>query len=252
VSTTEVALVTGAASGIGRAIAEALAAQGTPVALADRDAAGLRAVAATLCVPVQTYELDLTDAARVEQVIEQVERTFGAIRWLALAAGILRLGSASEVSERAFFECFDVNAGGVFRVAQAVARRMRARREGSIVAVASNAARTPRLDMAAYAASKAAAVSYVKSLALELAADGVRCNVVSPGSTDTPMQRALWQDDSGAARVIAGDLARHRLGIPLGRIAEPADVAAAVTFLLSDAARQITMQELVVDGGATF
>src|SRR5690606_32681922 len=120
------------------------------------------------------------------------------------------------------------------------------------VVVASNAARTPRLDMAAYAASKAAAVMFTKCLGLEVAQHGIRCNVVSPGSTDTPMQRALWSDQRGPEQVVAGDLARYRLGIPLGRIATPHDIASAVVFLLSSEARQITMQELCVDGGATL
>jgi 2,3-dihydro-2,3-dihydroxybenzoate dehydrogenase len=80
----------------------------------------------------------------------------------------------------------------------------------------------------------------------------VRCNIVSPGSTDTPMQRALWSSTSGAQQVIAGNLERFRLGIPLGRIASPEDVASAVMYLLSDQARQITLQDLCVDGGATL
>ncbi|MCW5220405.1 SDR family oxidoreductase [Verminephrobacter aporrectodeae subsp. tuberculatae] len=88
---------------------------------------------------------------------------------------------------------------------------------------------------------------------MELASLGIRCNVVSPGSTDTPMQRALWDgDDAAAARVVAGSLEQFRTGIPLGRIAEAADIAAAVLFLCSDGARHITMHNLCVDGGAAL
>ncbi|NEE57327.1 SDR family oxidoreductase, partial [Streptomyces sp. SID8455] len=91
-----------------------------------------------------------------------------------------------------------------------------------------------------------------KCLGLELARSGVRCNVVAPGSTDTAMQRALWTDPGAEARVIDGDPSTYRTGIPLGRIAEPADIADAVAFLASDRARHITLQELYVDGGATL
>jgi 2,3-dihydro-2,3-dihydroxybenzoate dehydrogenase len=106
------------------------------------------------------------------------------------------------------------------------------------------------VGMAAYAASKAAAVAYTRCLGLEVAAAGVRCNVVSPGSTDTPMLRGLWHCEADRSATVDGDLGRHRLGIPLRRVADPTDIAAAVVFLLSDAARQITLHELTVDGGA--
>lgn len=106
--------------------------------------------------------------------------------------------------------------------------------------------------MAAYAASKAAAAMFTKCLGLELARSGVRCNVVAPGSTDTPMQRALWNGPDAEQRVIDGDPSTYRTGIPLGRIADPADIAETVAFLASDRARHITMQELYVDGGATL
>jgi 2,3-dihydro-2,3-dihydroxybenzoate dehydrogenase len=106
--------------------------------------------------------------------------------------------------------------------------------------------------MAAYGASKAASASFTRSLGLELAPHGIRCNVVCPGSTDTEMQRALWADDDGERRTIAGDPATFKAGIPLGRIAQPEDVAEAVRFLVSDRARHITMHDLYVDGGATL
>lgn len=93
---------------------------------------------------------------------------------------------------------------------------------------------------------------FTKCLGLELARSGVRCNIVAPGSTDTAMQRALWTDPGAEARVIDGDPSTYRTGIPLGRIAEPADIADAVAFLASDRARHITLQELYVDGGATL
>ncbi len=106
--------------------------------------------------------------------------------------------------------------------------------------------------MAAYGASKAAMASLSHNAALELAPYGVRCNVVSPGSTDTPMLRGMWQDEHGAAGTIAGKPEAFRLGIPLGKLATPADVAGAVLYLASDLAGHVTMQDIVVDGGATL
>lgn len=257
------AVVTGAASGIGFAVARALARQGSAVAMCDRDAERLKRavdeVAAHAARPVRAYPLDVRERAAVQATIERVEQELGAVDALASVAGVLHLGTAvpnaegrRALGEGAWNDSLATNATGLFHLAQAIVPRMVARRRGAIVTVASNAARTPRLDMAAYAASKAAAVMFTKCLGLELAQYGIRCNVVSPGSTDTPMQRALWSDENGPARVIAGDLARYRLGIPLGRIATPDDIANVVVFLLSPAARQITLQDVCVDGGATL
>jgi 2,3-dihydro-2,3-dihydroxybenzoate dehydrogenase len=106
--------------------------------------------------------------------------------------------------------------------------------------------------MSAYAASKAAAVAFTRCLGLEVARYGIRCNVVAPGSTDTPMLHSMWRDETGRARTIGGQLETYRVGIPLGRLARPSDVADAVAFLLSDQAAQITMHTLTVDGGATL
>jgi 2,3-dihydro-2,3-dihydroxybenzoate dehydrogenase len=106
--------------------------------------------------------------------------------------------------------------------------------------------------MGAYSASKAAAIAFTKTLALELAKYSIRCNVVSPGSTDTAMLRTLAGSADPAVGAIAGDAANFRVGIPLGKIARPSDVADSVLFLLSDNANHITMQELFVDGGAAL
>jgi 2,3-dihydro-2,3-dihydroxybenzoate dehydrogenase len=108
------------------------------------------------------------------------------------------------------------------------------------------------MHMAAYCASKAASALFTKCLGLELAEFGVRCNVVSPGSTDTPMLHSMWTDDSGADATLDGSLSAYRVGIPLGKLARPEDVAHAVAFLASDAAGHITMHDLCVDGGAAL
>ncbi|PRH78606.1 2,3-dihydro-2,3-dihydroxybenzoate dehydrogenase [Streptomyces solincola] len=258
--TGKVALVTGAAQGIGEAVVHALAGRGAAVAAADRSAA-VHDTASAVTEKFRhdpaggsatAYRLDVTDARAVAETVERVEAELGPVDLLVNVAGILRTGPVAEMTDEDWSQVLAVNTTGVFHVSRAVTATMTARGSGSVVTVASNAAGVPRAGMAAYAASKAAAVMFTKCLGLEVAPHGVRCNVVCPGSTDTPMQRSLWEAPEAEHRVIAGDLASYRTGIPLGRIADPADVADAVVFLASDQARHITMQDLYVDGGATL
>ncbi|MFG3281359.1 2,3-dihydro-2,3-dihydroxybenzoate dehydrogenase [Streptomyces sp. NPDC048111] len=247
-----IALVTGAAQGIGAAVATALAAEGAHVVATDRAAPGDAPGVTENGGTVTGRAMDVTDRSSVDTTVDWIERELGPLDVLVNVAGILRPGPAAELGDQDWADTFAVNTTGVFHTCRAVAPHLTARGAGAIVTVGSNAAGVPRSGMAAYAASKAAAAMFTKCLGLELAGSGVRCNVVAPGSTDTPMQRALWTDDTAPARVIAGDLDTYRTGIPLRRIAEPRDIADAVVFLASDRARHITMQELYVDGGATL
>jgi 2,3-dihydro-2,3-dihydroxybenzoate dehydrogenase len=253
--TDSVALVTGAAAGIGAAVARALATDGARVALVDVNAAGLDQLAAELTAAghrAVAYPTDVRDSEAVQSVVKRVEHELGPIAILANVAGILRVGPVVELSDEDWTEVFAVNTTGVFNVSRAVAQRMVTRGAGAIVTVGSNAAGVPRTHMAAYAASKAASAAFTKSLGLELARSGIRCNVVAPGSTDTDMQRALWRNGDGASAAIDGSPETFRVGIPLGRLASPADIADAVVFLASDRARHITLHELTVDGGAAL
>ncbi|WP_018681618.1 2,3-dihydro-2,3-dihydroxybenzoate dehydrogenase [Actinokineospora enzanensis] len=250
-----IAIVTGAAGGIGAVIARALGECGVLPAVVDRDAERLDAVVGELArdgIKARAFPCDVGAADAVEALVAAVEEELGPVRYLVNAAGVLRLGPIVELTAADWVSTFAVNAAGVFLVSQAVARRMVARRAGAIVTVASNAADVPRVGMGAYGASKAAATMFTKTLGLELAAAGIRCNVVAPGSTDSPMLRGMWNGPGGRAATIDGDQAAYRVGIPLRRIAEPRDVADAVLFLLGDAAAHITMHELVVDGGAAL
>ncbi|WP_066928512.1 2,3-dihydro-2,3-dihydroxybenzoate dehydrogenase [Streptomyces sp. NBRC 110611] len=268
------ALVTGAGRGIGEAVVAALVERGARVLATDLDPGGIDALAAKYGDSGETgtkgraeqekygdqvtvRSLDVTDAAAVEALIAEAEDTLGPLDIAVNVAGILRCSDVVDLTDEDWAAVFAVNTTGVFHVSRSAARRMADRGRGSIVTVASNAAGIPRAGMSAYAASKAAAVMFTKCLGLEVGSRGVRCNTVCPGSTRTEMQRAMWAaaglpDEEGARRVIEGDPATHRTGIPLGRIADPADVADAVAFLVSDRARHITLHDLYVDGGATL
>jgi len=254
----KVVIVTGAASGIGRATALRLARDGARLGLLDVEEAGLArvaeevaAVAAAGTGDVVAQRADVARRTEVLAAVDAVAARFGPVDGLATAAGILRPGGLREVDPADWERHLAVNTTGVLHCLQAVEPHLR---DGAaIVVVSSNAARVPRTGMIAYAASKAATSALARCAGLELAARGIRCNVVEPGSTDTPMQRDLWPDAaSGAATAVDGDPASFRVGIPLGRLADPDDVAAGVCFLLSDDARHLTLQRLGVDGGASL
>ena len=248
-----VALVTGAAGGIGSCVVRRLAREGATVAAADlrRDAA--RCLAAEVGPAARAYELDVADGARVEAVVAAVEAELGPIGVLVAAAGLL--GGAARLLDQSAADwerVFSVNALGTFLCARAVAARMAPRRRGVIVTVASSSASTLRVGQGAYGASKAAAQYVTNCLGLELARDGIRCVVVNPGTTETAMVTGRWRGPADRRRLVEGDGAAYRVGVPLGRLAAPADVAEVVVFLASDAAAHITCASIAVDGGASL
>ncbi len=253
--TSRTVLVTGAAGGIGAAVARLLAERGDTVAAVDLDPRRLAEVVSKLTadgLAVHARPADVTSSAAVEALVDGVERELGPVEALVNTAGVLRLGAAHGLDERDWDATFAVNARGVFLMSRAVVRRMIPRGRGALVTVTSNAAGTARTGMAAYAASKAAATAYTKCLGLEVARHNIRCNVVAPGSTDTPMLRGMHTDGAAAAVCVTGSPDAYKVGIPLGKVARPRDIAHAVGYLLSDEAGHVTMQTLTVDGGATL
>lgn len=278
----DIVLVTGAARGIGRAIASRLATEPAGgiadtvgaagaagsgrgrsatervLVLADVDGDAVAATAAELSASVVTHavNVDVGDEEQVSAAFAEIARRFGPVSRLAHAAGTLSTGAVIDTTAREWDRVFAVNARGAYLVAREAGRQLRisTASDRALVMVASNAVGVPRAGMGAYAASKAAMAALVRCLGLELAPEGIRCNTVCPGSTDTEMQRAFWRDgpEHGHRAVLDGDLGAFRVGIPLGRIADPGDIAEAVAFLLSPAARHITMHDLYVDGGATL
>lgn len=247
-----IAFVTGAGGGIGWAVVRLLVEEGARVVATDSDPALLASIAEEFGAGVRTELLDIRSTEAVEAVVARIEVEEGPIDLGASIAGVLSWQTVVETSDDEWDRVFDINTKGVFRLGRALARRMQPRRRGALVTVASNAAGVPRHAMAAYAASKAAAAMFTRCLGLELAPHGIRCNIVAPGSTLTPMQTGMWADESGATQVIAGAPEIFKAGIPLGKLATPEDVAEAVVFLLSARAGHITMSDLYVDGGATL
>lgn len=196
--------VTGAGRGIGCAIAQTFASRGARVIGIDvAFQEGSDAFRHEVC--------DVADPDAVESLCRRVLAEHGTPNVLVHAAGVLRLGGIAELTCDDWHSCLAVNAGGAFNLLRVLAPLFRERGSGSIVAVASNAGHVPRIGMAAYGASKAALASLVRSVGLELAPHGVRCNLVSPGSTDTAMLHGMWPEAvQGRQQTLAGDPGKSR------------------------------------------
>ncbi|AJB01242.2 2,3-dihydro-2,3-dihydroxybenzoate dehydrogenase [Salmonella enterica] len=237
--------VTGAGKGIGYATALAFVDAGARVIGFDREFT-------QESYPFATEVMDVADAAQVAQVCQRVLQKTPRLDVLVNAAGILRIGATDALSVDDWQQTFAVNVGGAFNLFSQTMAQFRRQQGGAIVTVASDAAHTPRIGMSAYGASKAALKSLALTVGLELAGCGVRCNVVSPGSTDTDMQRTLWVSEDAEQQRIRGFGEQFKLGIPLGKIARPQEIANTILFLASDLASHITLQDIVVDGGSTL
>ncbi|QRZ14194.1 SDR family oxidoreductase [Paracoccus methylovorus] len=244
------AIVSGAAGGIGQAVVRALLDAGAKVVATDTE----EALAANSVAGAENRPLDVRDDQAAEALVAEVEAAHGPLGLGVHAAGVLAIGPLLELAPEEWDRVLGINATGTFNVTRAFGRAMARNGGGAIAAVSSNAAGIPRMNMGVYAASKAAATMLIRCLGLELAGHGVRCNIVAPGSTLTPMQTGMWAEDGGAGErsVIEGNLEAYRTGIPLKKLATPEDIASAVMFLLSDQAGHVTMADLYVDGGGTL
>ncbi|WP_245165998.1 GolD/DthD family dehydrogenase [Curtobacterium flaccumfaciens] len=258
------AVVTGGASGIGNAIARALAARGARVAVVDVRADGAMTAAADLptsAAPVTTgpdaatdgagaatglhagFACDVTDADSVTRTVADVVRHFGGVDVLVNCAGIAALAPAEDLTAETWAATIDVNLTGTFRVAQAVGRHMLDAGYGRIVNIASQAAHVGIDGHAAYCASKAGVIGLTTVLALEWGGRGVTVNTVSPTVVLTDLGRAAWANENGI---------RHQDEIPTGRFATPGEIAAAVLFLAGESSAMVNGADLRVDGGFTI
>lgn len=233
------ALVTGSTRGIGRAIAESLAAAGARVAVVGRDQARAAEAAAAIGSGARGFAADVSDPASVVALVEAVEKEFGQIDILVNNAGLTRDNILFRIKDEDWDTVLDANLRGAFVAIRAVARGMIKRRWGRIINIASVVGITGNKGQANYAASKAGLIGLTKSVAKELGSRNVLVNAVAPGFIETDMTAAMTPE---ARAGLAGQ-------IPLERLGTPQDIAGVVTFLASDQAGYITGQTLVVDGG---
>lgn len=233
----KVAIVTGAASGIGRATADALAAHGVRVTAVDIDATRLGTLAS--CA---TAVADLSDPMQCERVVDAVLAREGRLDILVNAAAILRRVPIAAVDPDLWDEVMDANLLSQFALCRAAVRPMRRQKSGRIVNISSTAAFNGGANASSvYAISKGGVLALTKSLARQLAADGVMVNAVCPGGIDTPMGRYGFTEDSWAAHFQAN--------VPLRRAGRPEEIAGAILFLAGDWASYLTGHTLDVEGG---
>jgi 3-oxoacyl-[acyl-carrier protein] reductase len=237
--TGQVAFVTGSTRGIGRAIAERLHAAGARVAIVGRQVEAAAEVAASLGNGAQGFGCDVADASQVDLAVAAAEKGLGPISILVNNAGLTRDNLLLRLSDEDWSTVLEANLTGAFHTTRAVIKGMMKRRAGRIINITSVVGITGNKGQANYAASKAGLIGFTKSVAREYASRNVLANCVAPGFIDTDMTAALPAE---ARDALLGQIA-------LGRLGQPADIAAAVLFLSSELASYITGQVLVVDGG---
>jgi 3-oxoacyl-[acyl-carrier protein] reductase len=244
-----VVIITGAAQGIGRTFAGAFAESGSRVVVADRDTGGAESTAADLREnghDATAVTVDVADEDSVDELLRRTLDHYGRVDTLVNNAAIfstITMKPFDEISAAEWRQVVDVNLTGAFLCCRAIGRHLRAQGSGSIINISSAAVLQGRPDYLHYVASKAGVVGLTRSLARELGAANVTVNALMPGSVDTGIPRDSVRPGQ-AERIVAGQALHRRL--------RPADIAGAAVFLASDAARTITGQSLVIDGGMNF
>ena len=249
----QVALVTGAQRGIGLACAQAFVDAGAQVACVDLPGGELESAVERLGPAASAHVADLAQIDGAEKLVADVLRRHQRLDILVNAAGVLEPAPFLDMTHEQWDHTLAVNSRGAVFLVQECARHFVSNSvAGRIILFASIVGRSfVRPNNTAYSASKAAIIQAARCMALELAPHSITVNTISPGSTATEMLVNV-QAGGNVESVIHGNAAEWRLGIPLGRLAEPSDQAALALFLASDGARHITGQDLVVDGGQTI
>ena len=248
-----VALITGASRGIGRAIAQAYAAEGASLCLAATDRAKLEAVEASLGLPAQrtmVLALDVTERDACFAAVEAVEQRFGRLDALVNNAGIYKSLAFLDYGAQDFQRLLDVNLFGVIHLMQAALPRMQARGYGRIVNIASTAGKWGSRNQSAYNVSKHAVVGLTRCVALEAAATGVTVNAICPGFVQTDMVENLKREYAAIGGADGDAVVRAALArVPMGRVLDPAEIAALAVYLGSRESAGMTGQSILVDGG---
>ncbi len=241
------AVVTGAASGIGLAVAQRLAAEGAQVVIGDRNVEGVAKAAEEIGVAATAMALDVADEASCRAIVERALALHGGVDVLCNIAGVLDFGPLADIDETRWSRVIEINLGGVYRMSRAALPHLIARR-GNIVNMASAAGLVGVPFNAAYTASKHGVVGLTKALALELSRVGVRVNAVCPTGVKTPMVARTGPPPAG----VDWDMVmRSAPWLNGGELCDPEDIADAVAFLASQEARRITGTAFAVDGGQT-
>lgn len=251
--TGKIAIVTGASQGIGRAITLRLAREGASLVIGDIDVEAAEKVAREVRdggTEALVVKVDVTKAEEVNKVIGEITEKFGRIDILVNNAGISSMALVVDLKEKDWDANMKVNAKGVFLCSRAVARQMIKQKNGKIINNASLAAKRGAPFLGHYSASKFAVLGLTYTMALELAPYGITVNAVCPGIVETGMIRREWKWE-GDLRGMTADQVREEVlsTIPLGRLAQPEDIAAVVAFLASKDADYMTGQALNINGG---
>jgi 2-hydroxycyclohexanecarboxyl-CoA dehydrogenase len=240
-------ILTGGASGIGRAAALRLAAEGCVLGIFDLDEAGAQRTARQ-CAQAAAYRVDITDRDQVAASVASFEATWGPVEGLANVAGWDTPVAFLETDRALWDKVIQINLYGPLNMHHVVARGMAERGFGRVVNVASDAGRVGSSGEAVYSACKGGIIAFTKTVAREVARKGITLNAVCPGPTDTPLLAAVAGDDERGQKIRAALVG----AIPMKRVGQPEDIPGAVCFLASDDAAFITGQTISVSGGLTM